>query len=95
MGLFGGGGSKLTGVDIGASSVKIVSGSLKGKIFSVEELVIVPLPYKAIDERDTPVMVLIGTDANENDLTGGYVLDRGVPCPPFCGGGGTTNPLQG
>ncbi len=51
MGLFGGGGSKLTGVDIGASSVKIVSGSLKGKIFSVEELVIVPLPYKAIDER--------------------------------------------
>lgn len=51
MGLFGTGGSKLTGVDIGASSVKIVSGSMKGRTFNVEELVIVPLPHKAIDER--------------------------------------------
>lgn len=51
--------------------------------------------YKAIDDRNAPVMVLIGTDANENDLTDGYVLERGTPCPPQCGGGGATNPLQG
>jgi type IV pilus assembly protein PilM len=51
MGLFGGGGQKLIGLDIGASSIKIVSGQKKGKIFQVEKLVIIPLPYKAIDER--------------------------------------------
>ena len=51
--------------------------------------------YKAIDAEGVPVMVLIGTDANENDLLEGYVLERGILCPPNCGGGGTTNPLQG
>jgi hypothetical protein len=44
--------------------------------------------YKAIDPDGNPVMVLVGTDASENDLTGGYVLERGVTCPPTCGGGG-------
>jgi len=50
--------------------------------------------YKGIDDSGVPVMVLVGTDANENDILGSYVLERGTPCPQNCGGGGTTNPLQ-
>ncbi len=51
--------------------------------------------YNAIDAAGVPVMVLVGTDANENDITAGLILERGVPCPPNCNGGGVTNPLQG
>jgi len=52
--------------------------------------------YKAIDQRGAPVMVLVGADANENDQTSGYILERGSPCPPNCGGGGgASSPLQG
>ena|SRR5687767_8748413 len=50
--------------------------------------------YKAIDGEGVPVMVLIGTDEDGNDLLDGYVLERGVPCPNNCGGGGISNPLQ-
>jgi hypothetical protein len=52
--------------------------------------------YDAIDDAGVPVKVLIGTDANENDLLNGLIIERGTPCPPYCGGGGgVTNPLQG
>ena len=50
MGLFGGG-KVLTGLDIGASAVKLVKGTLKKSSFDVERLVIVPLPNGAIDDR--------------------------------------------
>jgi len=49
MGLFGG--SKLIGLDIGASSVKAISGSRKKNSFSVDRLVIIPIPARSIDER--------------------------------------------
>lgn len=48
--------------------------------------------YKGFDGT-TPVMILVGTDASENDLYNGLLLERGTACPPYCGGGG--NPLQG
>jgi hypothetical protein len=50
--------------------------------------------YKGIDDDGVPVMVLVGTDANENDILDNYVLERGSPCPNNCGSGGTSNPLQ-
>lgn len=44
--------------------------------------------YKGIDDNGAPVLILVGTDANENDMTSGYILERGIGCPPYCGGGG-------
>lgn len=52
--------------------------------------------YNAIDDNGNHVKVLVGTDANENDLSNGLILERGLGCPIYCGGGGgVTNPLQG
>ncbi|MBS4027341.1 MAG: hypothetical protein KGZ58_01790 [Ignavibacteriales bacterium] len=30
-------------------------------------------------------LVLVGADEDENDLTDGYILETGYPCPPNCG----------
>ena len=49
--------------------------------------------YRAIDDTNAPVLVLVGTDGEGNDLTNGLILEKGTACPPMCGGGG--NPLQG
>lgn len=51
--------------------------------------------YYAIDNTDTPVLVLVGTNIDGNDLQTGLILERGFPCPPACGGGGGVNSLQG
>jgi len=53
--------------------------------------------YRAIDDDHNPVLVLVGTDENENDLLDGIIVERGTSCPPMCGGGGglPPNPLQG
>lgn len=44
-------GKNLVGLDIGASAIKLVTGKKTKTGFSVDKLAIVPLPYKAIDER--------------------------------------------
>jgi len=49
--------------------------------------------YRALDDLGVPIVVLVGTDANENDLYNGLILEKGTQCPPYCGGDG--NPLQG
>ncbi|MBS1982782.1 MAG: type IV pilus assembly protein PilM [Bdellovibrionales bacterium] len=51
MGLFGGGTSKLIGIDVGASSVKIISGTRSKTDFAVEKFVVVPLPFRSMDDR--------------------------------------------
>jgi hypothetical protein len=43
--------------------------------------------YKAIDDQDQAVLVLIGTDADGNELTNGIIVERGLVCPPYCGSG--------
>lgn len=48
--------------------------------------------YYAIDNTDTPVLVLIGTDANGKDIESKMILERGLSCPPNCG---INSPLQG
>jgi len=40
--------------------------------------------YHAVDEKDYPVIVLIGVDSDGNDITNGTILEIGLPCPPFC-----------
>jgi hypothetical protein len=43
--------------------------------------------YYAIDDEDVPQLVLVGVDADGNDLTDGIVADRGCPCPTYCDSG--------
>jgi hypothetical protein len=35
--------------------------------------------------------VLVGATSNENDMTEGYILDNGVPCPTMCGNKNSLN----
>ena len=37
------------------------------------------------------VLVLVGVDANDKELTGGVLLEVGFPCPPFCDNGSSLN----
>jgi hypothetical protein len=42
--------------------------------------------YYYAQERDgRPVLVLVGVDQYGNDLVDGFMLERSIPCPPFCG----------
>lgn len=38
-----------------------------------------------------PTLVVVGVDANGNDLTAGVVLDQARACPPTCGVNNTLN----
>lgn len=40
--------------------------------------------YYGEDKDGKPVLVLVGVTANGDDLTGGMLLELGLPCPPFC-----------
>ena len=40
--------------------------------------------YYGRDEAGAPALVLVGVDANDQELTAGVLLDFGFPCPPFC-----------
>jgi len=41
--------------------------------------------YYAREEDGTPTVVLLGANANEGDMTGGYIGNKSKPCPPHCG----------
>lgn len=43
--------------------------------------------YHAIDEDGAKCIVMVGVDSSERDLTGGVILERMPPCPPYCGDG--------
>lgn len=47
--------------------------------------------YNGIDSSGTITNVLVGVDANGNDLYQGKVYDSGIKCPPRCG---VNNPLN-
>ncbi len=47
---------------------------------------VVGIRYYYGQENDgRPVLVLVGVDATGNDLIEGFILERSVPCPPYCG----------
>jgi hypothetical protein len=48
--------------------------------------------YHGIDDNNKACLILVGVDADENDLYNGYIAERGVSCPPYCGSG---SPLAG
>lgn len=41
--------------------------------------------YYGIDSTGKKSIVMVGVDANENDLVNGIVLDKATNCPPYCG----------
>lgn len=40
--------------------------------------------YYALDDNGQQQLLLVGTDAEGNDLTEGLILDLSSPCPPDC-----------
>jgi hypothetical protein len=48
--------------------------------------------YYAIDGDDKKQLVMVGADADGNDMTsGGKILDVSIPCPHACSGGSSLN----
>lgn len=41
--------------------------------------------YYGEEDDGIPVLVLVGADANEDDLTEGELAELAPPCPPNCG----------
>ncbi|MBK9632914.1 MAG: hypothetical protein IPO62_17970 [Saprospiraceae bacterium] len=39
--------------------------------------------YNGIDQSNH-VFILVGYDSNGNDMTSGYILETGLPCPSYC-----------
>ena len=40
--------------------------------------------YFARTDKQQPTLVLVGTTADQNDMTNGAIMEVGLPCPPFC-----------
>lgn len=40
--------------------------------------------YYALDENGNKQLVLVGADANGDDITSGYIVDHMLPCPMTC-----------
>jgi hypothetical protein len=47
--------------------------------------------YHGKDAKGAPALVIVGVDADGNDITGGTLMDLHYPCPPVCGGGNALN----
>jgi hypothetical protein len=47
--------------------------------------------YYGIDENGYKSLVFVGADRNEDDMVGGVIADKSVPCPYSCG---RNNPLN-
>jgi len=47
--------------------------------------------YRGRGAEGEPALVLIGVDAKGNDMTEGVLLDKHLPCPPFCSDDGALN----
>jgi len=41
--------------------------------------------YYGQEDNGTRNLILVGTDANENDMTTGIIIETGIPCPSKCG----------
>ncbi len=47
--------------------------------------------YHAVQDDGVPTLVMVGVDANENDLVSGEIAEWPLPCPPFCGASNSLN----
>ena len=88
------GGVRLTGVDVGASSVKVITGTVGRGTFKVDALACIPLAYRVVDDRgiQNPQAVVdalveafaqIGAKAPlvSTAMRGGAVLTKRVTIP--------------
>ncbi len=41
--------------------------------------------YHALDDQGEETLVIVGTTAEEQDMTSGVIAEQTRPCPPFCG----------
>lgn len=81
MGLFAS--SSFTGVDVGASSVKVIGGQLGSKAFSIKNLAIAPVAPRSIDERG-----IVNRDAVLQSLmaaTNAFGTKPGTVATSICG----------
>jgi hypothetical protein len=51
--------------------------------------------YYALDDNGVKHLIVVGVKADESDIYTGLLAERSMPCPPYCGNGGGTSPLQG
>jgi hypothetical protein len=47
--------------------------------------------YHGINNKGEPVIILVGADANEDDITAGALLEFAIPCPNQCGSNNALN----
>ncbi len=47
--------------------------------------------YYALDENGAKQLIIVGVDADGNDLYNGLLAERGYPCPTYCS---AANPLN-
>ena len=47
--------------------------------------------YYALDPDGVKQLIIVGADANENDLYNGLIAERSTPCPSMCA---SANPLN-
>jgi hypothetical protein len=47
--------------------------------------------YFAINQKSEKTLVLVGTDANQNDIVDGLIGDHAFPCPNVCGNSNSLN----
>jgi hypothetical protein len=40
--------------------------------------------YYALDEEGKKQLIIVGADANENDIYNGIIAEKSLWCPPFC-----------
>jgi hypothetical protein len=46
--------------------------------------------YYALDGEGVKQMIIVGVDANGDDLTSGIVAERSKPCPAYCDSGNSS-----
>jgi len=81
--------AKLTGnyrtkAEKGAKKGGFFGKDILQKILDQESCVGIRIYFGEAD-NGTSEPILVGVDAMENDLIGGLLAERYVPCPPFCG----------
>lgn len=47
--------------------------------------------YRALDDLGVECLVLVGADADEQDMVNGIILEKGLSCPPRCSTGSGLN----
>lgn len=58
------------------------------KILELEDCIGIRIYNGYNDDESKENRVLFGVDSEENDMTDDIILDRLIPCPPFCSGSG-------